>query len=169
VVRRLQAEGIELELVNGGGTGSLEVTAQDPSVTEATAGSGLLTPTLFDGYDAFQHHAAAGFVLPVTRKPRPGVVTCHGGGLVASGSAGPDRLPRPVFPTGLSLTSREGAGEVQTPLVGPGAAQLAVGDPVFFRHAKSGELMEHFNEVVMIHGDAITVEPTYRGMGQCFL
>ena len=43
-----------LEFVNGGGTGSLESTAADKSVTELAAGSGLVGPTLFDSYRRFR-------------------------------------------------------------------------------------------------------------------
>src|SRR5690348_11706414 len=52
-VRRIRALA-PLEFVNGGGTGSLELTAADSSVTELAAGSGLVGPTLFDAYSRFQ-------------------------------------------------------------------------------------------------------------------
>src|SRR4051794_38762725 len=45
-------ESARLEFVNGGGTGSLEETASDPSVTELAAGSGFYAPTLFDHYSS---------------------------------------------------------------------------------------------------------------------
>ena len=106
----------------------------------------------------------------MVRKPGDGFVTCHGGGLIASGAAGPDRLPIPTFPEGLSLLPLEGAGEVQTPLRGPGTQLLSLGDPVFFRHAKAGELAEHFNEYLLVRGERIVARaPTYRGLGKCFL
>jgi D-serine deaminase-like pyridoxal phosphate-dependent protein len=64
----------------------------------------------------------------------------------------------------------EGAGEVQTPVLGPAAAHLRVGDVVFFRHAKAGELCERFNELHLVEGDRIAeTVPTYRGEGQAFL
>ena len=56
-----------LEFVNGGGTGSLESTARDGSVTELTAGSGLVGPTLFDAYRRFAPEPALLFALPVVR------------------------------------------------------------------------------------------------------
>jgi D-serine deaminase-like pyridoxal phosphate-dependent protein len=158
-----------LEFVNGGGTGSLERTAADPSVTELAAGSGLYCPTLFDGYRAFAARPAALFALPVTRVPAPGVVTVAGGGWIASGPAGADRLPRPVHPAGLRLLGTEGAGEVQTPLRGPGTRHLAVGDRVWFRHAKAGELCEHVDVLHTLAGGAVTgAVPTYRGEGRAF-
>ncbi|NEK59186.1 amino acid deaminase/aldolase [Geodermatophilus sabuli] len=158
-----------LEFVNGGGTGSLERTASDPSVTELAAGSGLYCPTLFDGYRAFTARPAALFALPVTRVPAPGVVTVASGGWTASGPAGADRLPRPVHPAGLRLLRAEGAGEVQTPLRGPGTRALAVGDRVWFRHAKAGELCEHVDVLHTVVGDAVTgAVPTYRGEGRAF-
>jgi D-serine deaminase-like pyridoxal phosphate-dependent protein len=157
-----------LRFVNGGGTGSIERTAAEPAVTEVAAGSGLFGPTLFDGYRAFRPRPAAFFVLPVVRKPSAGVATALGGGYPASGAAGRDRLPRPVLPPGLRLDRTEGAGEVQTPL--HGAAGLRVGDRVWFRHAKAGELCEHFDVVHLIRGgELVDSVPTYRGEGQTFL
>ncbi|MFB9430299.1 amino acid deaminase/aldolase [Streptoalloteichus tenebrarius] len=159
----------ELEFVNGGGTGSLERTAEDGSVTELAAGSGLLGPTLFDGYRAFQPRPAALFALPVVRRPARDVVTVFGGGYPASGIADPDRLPVPVLPAGLRLTGTEGAGEVQTPLVGRAARDLRVGDRVWFRHAKAGELAERFPEFYLVDGDRVVeTVPTYRGASHCF-
>ena len=117
-----------LRFVNGGGTGSIERTAAEPAVTEVAAGSGLYGPTLFDTYRAFRPVPAAFFVLPVVRKPTAKLATALGGGYIASGAAGRDRLPRPVIPHGLKLDALEGAGEVQTPLLGRGAAGLRVGD-----------------------------------------
>ncbi len=159
-----------LEYVNGGGTGSLHLTAREPSITEVTAGSGLYGPTLFDAYRAFAPIPAALFALPVVRRPGPGVATVLGGGYLASGPADPQRLPVPFLPAGLRLDSREGAGEVQTPLLGAAADRLSVGDRVWFRHAKAGELCERFPSLHLLAGDAIVEEaPTYRGDGQCFL
>jgi D-serine deaminase-like pyridoxal phosphate-dependent protein len=159
-----------LEFVNGGGTGSLERTAAEPVVTEVTAGSGLYGPTLFDAYRAFTPRPAALFALPIVRRPRPGVVTALGGGYLASGPADAARLPRAHLPSGLRLDGQEGAGEVQTPLLGAAADALAVGDRVYFRHAKAGELCERFSSLHLLEGERIVEEvPTYRGEGQCFL
>jgi D-serine deaminase-like pyridoxal phosphate-dependent protein len=160
----------ELEFVNGGGTGSVAATAADPAVTEVTAGSGLYGPTLFDGYRAWQPIPSAYFVMSVVRRPAPGIATVLGGGWVASGPATRSRLPTPWLPAGLRLTAGEGAGEVQTPLAGAGADRLRVGDRVFFRHAKAGELCEHANELHLVEGDRVVqAVPTYRGEGQAFL
>lgn len=162
-----------LEVVNGGGTGSLAATAADPAVTEVTAGSGLLAPTLFDGYrvpSGGRPLVPAAFLgLDVVRRPAPGVVTVFGGGYVSSGPTGPSRAPRPVHPAGLRLTRSEGAGEVQTPLRGSAADALAIGDRVWFRHAKAGEVMERFAQVALVGpGRAVDVVPTYRGLGLAF-
>ncbi len=158
-----------LRFVNGGGTGSVERTAAEPAVTEVAAGSGLFGPALFDTYRAFRPRPAALFALPVVRRPAAGVATALGGGYPASGPAGRDRLPRPILPT-LRLDPREGAGEVQTPLAGKAAAGLRVGDRVWFRHAKAGELCERFDVVHLIRGEQIVdTVPTYRGEGKTFL
>ncbi len=157
-----------LRFVNGGGTGSIERTAAEPAVTEVAAGSGLFGPTLFDAYRAFKPRPAAFFALPVVRKPTPKIATALGGGYIASGAPGRDRLPRPVIPPGLKLDALEGAGEVQTPLLG--AAALQVGDRVFFRHAKAGELCERFDVVHLVRGgEIVDAVPTYRGEGKTFL
>ncbi|MFE1950018.1 amino acid deaminase/aldolase [Streptomyces sp. NPDC059524] len=159
-----------LEFVNGGGTGSLESTAAERAVTELGAGSGLYAPTLFDTYRGFRPRPATFFVQSVVRRPSAGRVTVLGGGWPASGAAGRDRLPTPVWPRGLRLTPLEGAGEVQTPLIGPGAARIAVGDRVWFRHTKAGELCERVNELHVVDGNRVTaVMPTYRGEGQALL
>ena len=159
-----------LAFVNGGGTGSLAATARERAVTELGAGSGLYGPALFDGYRAFSVRPAAMFALPVVRRPGPGVVTVLGGGYLASGPADRARLPSPFLPVGLHLNGQEGAGEVQTPLLGEAADGLRVGDRVYFRHAKAGELCERFDRLYLIEGERVVEEvPTYRGEGQCFL
>lgn len=158
-----------LEFVNGGGTGSIEVTGADPSVTEIAAGSGLIGPALFDRYTRFHPEPAVLFAVPVVRKPARGVATLFGGGYIASGPAGRDRLPQPHLPEGLALLGMEGAGEVQTPVTGPAAAELRVGDRVWFRHAKAGEPAERFTEYHLVEGDRVVdVAPTYRGEGHTF-
>jgi D-serine deaminase-like pyridoxal phosphate-dependent protein len=159
-----------LRFVNAGGTGSLESSAAEPWVTEVSAGSGLYGPALFDDYTRFSPRPAAFFTVPVVRRPGRRVATALGGGYVASGPAGPDRLPRPWWPSGLSLDPQEGAGETQTPLRGAAADGLAIGDRVWMRHAKAGELCERFDRLYLVAGDAIVDEvPTYRGEGRCFL
>jgi D-serine deaminase-like pyridoxal phosphate-dependent protein len=156
-----------LEFVNGGGTGSLHTTTREPLVTEITAGSGFYAPTLFDHYSAFSLTPAAMFALPVVRKPSRKVATVLGGGYIASGSADKTRLPTPYLPAGLKLDGNEGAGEVQTPVIG---ADLRIGDRVYFRHAKAGELCERFNTLLLVEGERVVDEvPTYRGEGCSFL
>ncbi|MGA5304339.1 amino acid deaminase/aldolase [Nucisporomicrobium flavum] len=162
-------EHADLEFVNGGGTGSMAATAADPSVTEVAAGSGLFGPTLFDAYRAWQPTPAAFFALSVVRRPAPRIATVLGGGWIASGPTGPSRQPTPWLPEGLQFRADEGAGEVQTPLVGPAADELRPGDRVWFRHAKAGELCEHVNEVHLVDGDTAAPAPTYRGEGHAFL
>lgn len=169
-VRRIR-ELTDLEFVNGGGTGSLESTSADSSVTELAAGSGLVGPTLFDAYRRFSPEPALMFALPVVRRPAPGIATLFSGGYVASGTGTPDRLPRPALPRGLKLTRTEGAGEVQTPVLGDPADQLSIGDRAWLRHAKGGELAERFTEYHLFSssGEAGTASvPTYRGEGKCF-
>ncbi len=169
IVAALKKAGAQLRFVNGGGTGSVNSTVQDSSVTEITVGSGFYCPALFDLYADFHLQPAALFALEVTRRPTQSMVTCLGGGYVASGAVGKEKLPTPIWPQGLQLTQNEAAGEVQTPLQG-NTNQLKLGDPVFFRHSKAGELCERFNRLVLLQdGKIIERVPTYRGEGWCFV
>jgi D-serine deaminase-like pyridoxal phosphate-dependent protein len=158
-----------LDFVNGGGSGSLELTSADTSVTELAAGSGLVGPVLFDAYRRFRPRPALMYALPVVRRPAPGIATLFSGGYHASGTGTKDRLPRPWLPEGLKLTGTEGAGEVQTPVRGTAADALHIGDRVYMRHAKAGELAERLTDYHLITADdqRITV-PTYRGDRRCF-
>jgi len=159
-----------LEFVNGGGTGSLESTAADEAVTELTAGSGLLAGHLFDSYRVFAPAPAAAFALDVVRRPAPDIATLLGGGWIASGPAVSSRQPLVVWPPGLHTLGREGAGEVQTPVQGAAARALAVGDRVWFRHAKSGEAAERTDAYHLVRDGSLVGEvPTYRGEGKAFL
>jgi len=167
VVTALQDSLGRAVLVNGGGSGSVAQTVADPVITEVTAGSGLYCPTLFDSYRAFAPRPAAFFGLDVVRAPAPGIATAFGGGYIASGPAGADRLPSPV--DGGRLLGREGAGEVQTPLRYRRHGAPAIGDRVWFRHAKAGELMERFDVVRLARGAVVEdTLPTYRGESRNF-
>jgi D-serine deaminase-like pyridoxal phosphate-dependent protein len=168
VVEAVEKVAGALEIVNSGGTGSLEISSADRAVTEVTAGSGLFVPTLFDRYRAFEPRPALYFALPVVRRPAPGIATLFGGGYVASGPAGKTRLPTPAL-RGLRLLGTEGAGEVQTPVRGRPAQELQIGDRVWFRHAKAGELGERLDTIhVVADGAVIASVPTYRGEGKTF-
>jgi D-serine deaminase-like pyridoxal phosphate-dependent protein len=157
-----------ITLVNSGGTGSLELSSADPTVTEVTAGSGLFGPTLFDRYDTFRPEAAVAYAVSVVRRPAARIATVFGGGYVASGPASKSRLPKVAYPDGLRLLGTEGAGEVQTPLRGAAADRLRVGDRVWMRYAKAGELCERFDTLQVVDGDKVRAVPTYRGEGKAF-
>ena len=161
--------GQDLEIFNGGGTGSLDSTTHESHLTEVTMGSGLLCPHLFDHYSQVRFEPACYFALRVVRSSDPGFVTCLGGGYVASGEPGWDKVPLPHDPPGLKLVGPEGCGEVQTPLQVPPGIELRVGDVVLFRHAKAGELAERFDRyALVVDGAVVDRVPTYRGMGWCF-
>ncbi|MFC5142496.1 alanine racemase [Actinomycetospora rhizophila] len=163
-VREVAGDGA-LEFVNGGGSGSVETTRADPSVTEIAAGSALIGSTLFDGYTRMHPRPAVAYALPVVRRPDGRHATLAGGGWVASGPAAASRLPSPVGD--LALTGTEGAGEVQTPLRGRDLP--ALGERVWMRHAKAGELAEHVTEYHLVRGgEIVRTVPTYRGEGQAF-
>jgi D-serine deaminase-like pyridoxal phosphate-dependent protein len=164
----IKTYGETLRFVNGGGTGSIATTALEDVVTEITVGSGFYAPLLFDYYRDFRYQPAAGFAIEIVRHPRPTIYTCLGGGYIASGATGREKLPQPYLPQGASLDPLEGAGEVQTPIRYDGL--LNMGDPVFLRHSKAGELCERFTHLFLVSNGAIVDEvATYRGDNQCFL
>lgn len=169
-VQYLKDKGLEVTLVNGGGTGSIESTQQEVFVTEITVGSGFYSPALFDYYEGFKHLPAAGYAIQIIRSPQKGMFTALGGGYVASGSISLDKQPKPYLPEGIQLTENEGTGEVQTPFTYTGKDILKIGDPVLFRHSKAGELCERFSHLHLIQdGKIIEKKPTYRGEGWTFL
>ncbi|ABS20918.1 amino acid deaminase/aldolase [Bacillus cytotoxicus] len=170
IINGIQAQGIQLRFVNGGGTGSIKTTRQDRSVTEITVGSAFYAPKLFDYYKEISFEPAVGFALPIVRKALPHIYTCLGGGYIASGSMGRDKQPEVWRPKGAKLLSLEGAGEVQTPVFYKGNEQIEVGDVILFRHSKAGELCERFRSLYRIkEGEIIGEYTTYRGDSQCFL
>ncbi len=166
VAQEIRRQGLSLEFFNGGGTGSLQASLEDPSVTEVAVGSGFLQSHLFDYYGANRNEPASFFSLRVTRIPDVGFITCHGGGFIASGSPGWEKCPVVYLPQGLKPLPDEGFGEVQTPFAVPKGVSLAVGDPVFFRSAKAGEIAEQFTHYFLFRGDKLVEKvPTYRGLG----
>jgi len=171
IVKALKGVGLKFDLINGGGSGSLKSTGAEDIVTEVAAGSGFYDPHLFGYYKDVHFEPAAFFGLQVVRRPTDRIITCHGGGYIASGSVSRDKQSLPVLPPGLHTLSAEGAGEVQTPLVLPqDCPPVRLGDPVFFQHAKAGELCERFNELLLISkGEIVGRAGTYRGQGMAFL
>lgn len=170
VVKIEQILGYKLDLVNAGGTGSIDTSIQEDWVTEVTVGSGFYSPGLFDNYKDFQYEPALFYGLEVTRNPQENVYTASGGGYIASGSINIDKQPKPYLPTGIKLIKEEGTGEVQTPFKYKENKPLSIGDPIFFRHAKAGELNERFNSILVVSGGEIKdTYLTYRGEGHAFL
>ena len=56
------------------------------------------------------------------------------------------------------------------PVHGSAAGRLKVGDRVYMRHAKAGELCERFDSLYLVSGGRIVDQvPTYRGEGRTFL
>src|SRR5579885_3349752 len=170
IIELINSYQLSLRFVNGGGTGSIAITRLEPGVTEITVGSGFYSPALFDNYRDFRYLPAAGYAIEIVRRPAPNIYTCLGGGYVASGAAGRDKLPLPYLPAGARLSALEGAGEVQTPIHYDGPEQLGVGEPIFLRHSKAGELCERFTHLLLVSKGAVVDEvTTYRGDGQCFI
>jgi len=170
LIELIASYGQPLRFVNGGGTGSMRTTGMEPAVTEITVGSGFYAPALFDSYRDFHYQPAAGFAIEIVRRPQSSLYTCLGGGYVASGGTGPEKQPHPYLPTGARLDPVEGAGEVQTPIRYKGQTPLALGDPIFLRHSKAGELCERFSHLLLVSDSTVKGKfTTYRGDGQCFL
>lgn len=169
-IELIKQNGLQLRFVNGGGTGSIKETLQEKDITEVTVGSGFYSPTLFDNYSTFKFEPSAGFAVQIVRNPKENYFTCHGGGYIASGEIGSLKEPKIYLPKKAKLDKNEGCGEVQTPIIYNGNEMLKVGDPVFFRHAKAGELCERFNELYLLRNNTIKEKiATYRGDGYCFL
>ncbi|WLR41362.1 alanine racemase [Bacillus carboniphilus] len=167
-LKTIHSNGFSLSFVNGGGTGSRHSTSDEASITEVTIGAGFLQPSLFDGFSQTTLKPALGFILEVSRHPSKHVYTCLGGGYVGSGSTGNEKLPKISHPLKAKYLSFEGAGEVQTPIFYKG--NLQIGDDVFFRPSKSGELCERFSTIYGVSDGNVThTFNTYRGDGQCFL
>lgn len=158
----------DLQFVNGGGTGSLVFTANSKEVTEVTIGSGFYAPSIFDFHKSVKLESAAGFALRVTRKPTSDTIVCHGGGYIASGIS--EQREPTILSAGLTYYPTEGAGEVQTPLKVSTKEHYEIGDTVYFRHVKAGELCEHFKALHLVRSEKYKgAFNTYRGDGQCFL
>lgn len=169
IIHLIEQKGINLRFINGGGTGSLHQTVTE-NVTEATVGSGFFNSHLFDNYKDYTNKPALAYAIEITRIPTKHIYTCTGGGYIASGAMGIDRLPQVYLPKGAKLTKNEGAGEVQTPIFYNGSIPLSHGDPIIMRHSKAGELAEHFHSIHLIKdGKIINSYKTYRGDSQCFL
>jgi len=171
IVNMLRAEGVEFKVINGGGSGSIISTGKDPLVTEITVGSGFYASGLFHHFKEVQFQPSAFFAIQIVRIPAEGMVTCQGGGYIASGAVGEEKLPLPIYPAGLKYLSLEGAGEVQTPFLLPkDCPRLELGDPVFLQHAKAGELCERFNDLWLVKDGKLEGQvKTYRGEGMAFL
>lgn len=165
----VKSEGHTLRFFNGGGTGSLESTTKEEVITEVTVGSGFYNAHLFDNYLNYKLNPALFYAIQVVRKPKKTIYTCHGGGYIASGSIEELKAPIVHLPKSGILDKFEGAGEVQTPIrfkVAP--SELEIGDPVFMRHAKSGELCERFNKIYFLSDLELTEANTYRGENKNF-
>ena len=169
IIRLILKKNIHLRFINGGGTGSLHQTVKE-NVTEVTVGSGFFHSHLFDNYENYTNHPALAYAIEITRKPAKHIYTCLGGGYIASGAMGDDRLPIVHLPKGAKLIKNEGAGEVQTPVIYKGKTPLSLGDPIIMRHSKAGELTEHFHHIYLLEGGKVIDKyKTYRGDFQCFL
>ncbi|MBX3415844.1 MAG: alanine racemase [Pirellulales bacterium] len=170
LAQAIRERGYALELFNGGGTGSVNLAVDEPWLTELAAGSGFLCSHLFNYYSNVNFEPACFFVLQVVRSSDDGYATCLGGGYIASGEPGWDKVPVVHLPEGIKLVSTEGCGEVQTPLQLPEGVKLRPGDPVLMRHAKAGELAERFHEYLLVEqGRIVDRVPTYRGLGRSFI
>lgn len=154
--------------INGGGTGSIQTTILEDGITEITVGSGYFQSHIFDNFKNIQHLPAVGFALRVTRNPAPNIYTCQSGGFIASGPIEISKQPKFYYPNSIKPLKNEGFGEVQTPFEYRGS-DLKIGDIVLLRHAKAGELSEHFNNIYIFKNDTYqTTWKTYRGNGTSF-
>lgn len=165
----IKSQNLSIEIFNGGGTGSIRQTSSEEYLTEVTAGSGFLQSSLFDYYQDSSSECAFVFALQATRKGGKNLICCQSGGFIASGEISGDKAPVPFLPADLKEFPSEGFGEVQTPLQVPNGLEIKIGDPIFFRPSKAGEIAERFNEYLMKKGNSIVGRAkTYRGLGWNF-
>lgn len=170
IVKYIENQGFPLQLVNGGGSGSVHSTREESVITEITVGSAFYSPSLFMQYKEYDYKNAIGYALPIVRKPAKNIYTVTSGGFIASGSTNLDKQPTPIEPKGSSLLSLEGAGEVQTPVFYDGDEDLDIGDVILFQPSKAGEIAERFKNIYIIENNKIREQfLTYRGEGECFL
>lgn len=170
IVNELKKNDITLRFFNGGGTGSILQTVHETAISEITVGSAFYNPLLFDYYKDFAYNPAAGFAVEITRQSGKSIYTCAGGGYIASGAVGKEKQPQIILPKSAKLLSLEGAGEVQTPIRHCGNEQLNLGDPIFMRHSKAGELCERFSELLCVRDNKVVGSVnTYRGDGFTFI
>ena len=161
----------ELEIVNGGGTGSLELTAAEERRHRGDSRLRLLRTCPVRPLQPLQPHPG-GRLRPADRAPARPIGSRRRWAAATSprAAATPAGCRSPGCPPGLHLDAEEGAGEVQTPLLGAAAEELRVGDRVYMRHAKAGELCERFDSLHLVEGgEIVDVVPTYRGDGKAFL
>ena len=82
-------------IVNGGGTGSIHSTRERAPSRRSRPAPAFTRPLSSTATRSSALTPAAMFAMPVVRRPSGGVATLLGGGYLASGAAGPDRLPAP--------------------------------------------------------------------------
>jgi D-serine deaminase-like pyridoxal phosphate-dependent protein len=165
IVAALKEAGLPPKIVNGGGSGCFQDTGSEESVTEVTIGSGLFKSYIFDPIESMNPLKPSLFMaLRIVRFPKNGVATCFSGGYVCSAI---NKSPKVVLPKGCKETTREGFGEVQTPILyNPNEIFFKMGDVVICRLAKAGEPLERFNEVALTSkGKIIGHYLTNRGWG----
>ena len=81
-------------------------------------------------------------------------VTAYGGGYVASGAPGWSRVPKPVR-RGSVLVRTEARARCRPRCTAPTPTASHLGDRVWMRGAKAGELLERFTSVHLVSGDEL--------------
>src|SRR5699024_8567962 len=113
---------------------------------------------------SLQYRPAAGFAIEITRIPEENVYTCFGGGYVASGPYGADKVPEITLPKGAKLIKNEGEVKEQKPVNYKVSQNLSYGDQIFLRLGKAGDLCEHFMRLHRIEdGKLVDTYDRYRG------
>ena len=159
----------ELELVNGGGTGDLHLIAERARDHRGQRRLGLLRAAAVRRLPRL--HAAAGRDVRAARHPparRARTVTALGGRLSRLGRRREGPHAAPVSAARASSSTRWRArARCRRRCTGRAARRLRLGENVYFRHVKAGELCEHFDRLYLVEGSRIVEElPTYRGEGK---
>ena len=139
-------------IVNGGGTGSVHTHApRGRRSPRSPPGRASSPPPCSTATPTSALTPAAMFAMPVVRRPSGGVATLLGGGYHASGAAGrgPPAGALPAAraaprPAGGRRRGADAGDRVRRPLA------CAIGDRVYLRHAKAGELCERFDALYLV-------------------
>ncbi|NKB70070.1 MAG: DSD1 family PLP-dependent enzyme [Candidatus Latescibacteria bacterium] len=91
--QQCREEGIPIDIVSCGGTGTYQISAFQPGITELQAGGGIYGDAVYHYQFGVEHPFALTVRTTVTSRPAPDRVICDAGKKTMTGDA---ELPRPI-------------------------------------------------------------------------